>query len=133
MTIGTRIKQLREANNLTQEELGAAINTKKQTIFKYETGIITNIPMDKIVLIAKKLNCDPAYLMGWSDDPTLNKDNSTKKDSNEAIDSQSGNIVIPEKYKDLMVAFEGGAEDLTQEDIQSVINFVEFLKQQKKK
>ena len=41
MTIGQRIKEMRLAKNLTQDELAARIHTTKQTIHKYENGIIT--------------------------------------------------------------------------------------------
>ena len=44
MTIGQRIKEMRLDKNLTQDELAARIHTTKQTIHKYENGIITNIP-----------------------------------------------------------------------------------------
>lgn len=67
MTIGDKIKQLRLGMNLTQEELAVSAGTKKQTIHKYETGIISNIPASKIKAIADKLQTTPAYLMGWTD------------------------------------------------------------------
>ena len=65
MTIGEKIKLLRIQSNLTQEELANYANTTKQTIHKYETGIITNIPANKIKAISEKLGTTPAYLMGW--------------------------------------------------------------------
>ena len=65
MNIGSKIKQLRQELNLTQDELAQAAGTTKQTIHKYETGIIANIPASKIKLIADKLGTTPAYLMGW--------------------------------------------------------------------
>ena len=68
MTIGSRIRVAREAKNLTQEELGKACGTTKQTIFKYENGIITNIPLDRIEKIASVLNVTPAEIMGWTED-----------------------------------------------------------------
>ena len=74
MNIGERIKKLRNELGLTQEELAICANTTKQTIHKYETGIITNIPSSKITLIAKKLNTTPAYLMGWEEKVTTLSD-----------------------------------------------------------
>lgn len=68
MTRGQRIKQLREENGMTQTEVAMAIRTTKQNIYKYETGIITNIPSDKIEAIANLFSVSPAYLMGWEDD-----------------------------------------------------------------
>ncbi len=68
MTLGDRIKVTREALKLTQEELGALCGTTKQTIFKYETGIVTNIPLDRLELLAEQLEVTPAYLLGWEEE-----------------------------------------------------------------
>lgn len=68
MNIGQRIKNMRLKNNLTQDELALRINTTKQTIHKYENGIITNIPSSKIEAIANVLNTTPDYLMGWTEE-----------------------------------------------------------------
>lgn len=70
MTTGEKIRQLRIDAGMTQEDLGKAARTTKQNIYKYETGIITNIPAVKIGLIAKALNTTPAYLMGWDEEET---------------------------------------------------------------
>lgn len=65
MTIGQRIKDLRLQNRLTQEDVANYIGVAIQTIYKYENGIVTNIPSDKIELMAKVLKTTPAYIMGW--------------------------------------------------------------------
>lgn len=67
MTIGEKIKMAREAKGLTQEQLGALCGTTKQTIFKYENGIITNIPLDRLEKMAEVLSITPMSLMGWED------------------------------------------------------------------
>ncbi len=76
MTIGDRIKVLREEEKLTQDELAKYIDTTKQTIHKYENNIVTNIPSDKIVKISEILNCTPAYLMGWTEEKTVTEKSS---------------------------------------------------------
>ena len=68
MTIGEKIKQLRIKNKLSQEALATALNTTKQAIYKYESGIVTNIPMDKITVLASVLETTPAHLMGWDEE-----------------------------------------------------------------
>lgn len=72
--LGKRIRTLREKAGLTQTELANAIGTSKQNIYKYEQGIITNIPLDRIETIASVLNTSPAYLMGWDDEPQTSGD-----------------------------------------------------------
>ncbi len=71
MKIGERIKYRREELGIAQTQLAERIGTSKQNLYKYENGIIANIPADKIEAIAKALHTTPAYLMGWSDDPSL--------------------------------------------------------------
>jgi len=75
MAIGERIKQARELYGMSQTELADKLQIKKQTLFKYENGIITNIPSDKIEMIGKILSVSPAYLMGWEDNLTIDNAN----------------------------------------------------------
>lgn len=65
MTIGNRIKSIRESKGISQVDLANAVKISKQTLYKYENGIITNIPSDKIEGIANFLRISPSYLMGW--------------------------------------------------------------------
>ena len=77
MTIGQRIKAARERRDMTLDEVAKRCNTTKQTIFKYENEIVTNIPYDKIVLLSNALDVSPSYLFGWEEkenspsEPTL--------------------------------------------------------------
>ena len=71
MSIGEKIRALREQKGLTLEDLGKLCGTTKQTIYKYETGVITNIPLDRLELIADALSTTAADLMGWTAKPRL--------------------------------------------------------------
>lgn len=64
-TIGERIKTAREAKGMSQEDLGKSFGATKQTVYKYETGIITNIPLDNLEKMAVALGVSSAYLAGW--------------------------------------------------------------------
>ena len=66
MTVGERIKELRTSLGLSQVDFADKINVSKQTLYKYENNIITNIPSDKIEAAARLGNVSPAYLMGWT-------------------------------------------------------------------
>ena len=68
MNVGQRIALAREQRNMTLEEVARLCETTKQTIFKYENGIVTNIPYDKIVLLTKALDVSPSYLFGWNEE-----------------------------------------------------------------
>ena len=67
MIVGEKIKKVRESKNIAQVDLANQVGISKQTLYKYENGIITNIPSNKIESIAKALETTPAYLMGWDD------------------------------------------------------------------
>ncbi len=67
MSVGQRIKAARERRNMTLDEVAKRCETTKQTIFKYENEIVTNIPYDKIVLLSKALDVTPSYHFGWEE------------------------------------------------------------------
>lgn len=72
LTIGQKIKVLREKNGLTLEQVGSAVGVGKSTVRKWETGIIANMRRDKIAALARVLHTTPAYLMGWEEDQVTN-------------------------------------------------------------
>lgn len=49
---------------MTQSELAEKCDTIKQTIYKYESGKVENIPLERVVLLANALHTTPAYLRG---------------------------------------------------------------------
>ena len=67
MTIGERIKKVRENAGISQTELANAIGVSKQSLYKYENNIVTNIPSDNIEAIARITKASPAYIMGWEE------------------------------------------------------------------
>ena len=68
MTVGERMKEIRKRLGMSQVAFADKINVSKQTLYKYENNIITNIPSDKIEAAAELGNVSPAYLMGWEMD-----------------------------------------------------------------
>ena len=67
MTRGQKIKQLRESKGISQTYFAKSVGVSKQSLYKYENDIITNIPSDVIERISENLGCSPAYIMGWSE------------------------------------------------------------------
>lgn len=72
MTVGERIKEIRNKIGMSQVDFADKINVSKQTLYKYENNIITNIPSDKIEAAAQLGNVTPSYLMGW--EPVTDED-----------------------------------------------------------
>lgn len=64
-TKGSRIKEAREKIGMSQTDMADRIGVSKQTLYKYENDIITNIPSDKIEEISALTGVSPAYIMGW--------------------------------------------------------------------
>lgn len=108
MTKGQRIKAKREELNIGQTELANKIQVSKQTLYKYENDIVTNIPSDKIELLSKALNTTPAYIMGWEGD-----DDDTHKALVDAyVKRQEVEVAIDmyEKYKSASPAVRAAIE-----------------------
>lgn len=114
--LGQRLRELRTLAGLTLDEAGKRIGASKQTLYKYETGIITNIPLDKIEELAKLYRVSPAEIMGWSDD-----------DENYYHDPDAA--ALADMLKDnprYRVLFEA-SRDLSKENIEFVIKMIENL------
>lgn len=61
--MGQRIHEKREAAGLSVEELADKIGVSRQTVYKWEKGIVKNIDRDYIGKMAALFRCDPEWLM----------------------------------------------------------------------
>jgi len=73
--IANTLKELRRKAGLTLEEVAERLGTSKQTIHRYENGVIANIPHEKIERLAEVLGATPAELMGWEGSGVYSYDN----------------------------------------------------------
>ena len=73
MTIGQKIKELRQHLNMSVDDLAAKLGKNRATIYRYEKGDIENLPLDVLEPLANALETTPAYLMGWDETPKENK------------------------------------------------------------
>ena len=122
MTVGERIKLARETKNLSQTDLANACKISKQTLYKYENNIITNIPSDKIEVIANYLSISPAYLMGWETD---NKDTNNKLTDDEELQEYLEELKNRSEMRMLFSLAKGG----TKEDVEKAVKIIEALKE----
>ena len=65
MTIASRLKRFRERKGYTQDYVGSMLGVAKQTINKYESGKITNIPLDTIEKLAVLYGVSEIDITGW--------------------------------------------------------------------
>ena len=122
MTVGERIKLARETKNLSQTDLANACKISKQTLYKYENNIVTNIPSDKIEVIANYLSISPAYLMGWETD---NKDTNNKLTDDEELQEYLEEL----KNRSEMRMLFSLAKGATKEDVEKAVKIIEALKE----
>ena len=67
MTMGERIKAMRKAQGLTQEELGNMLGIKKAAVQKYEKGTVKNIKYDTLMLLAEIFGTSVEYIVSGGD------------------------------------------------------------------
>ena len=93
MGLKENIKNRRLELNLTLEEVSKKLSISKPTLQRYESGVISNIPSDRIEKLASILETTPALLMGWEDEdknlkinPPLTKEEQTLLDQYNTLD-----------------------------------------------
>ena len=72
--IGENIKNLRISKGMSQAALAEKIGETRQTLWKYESGTVTNIPVVKIEALAEALSCDPSELLGWEQEGNVERE-----------------------------------------------------------
>jgi transcriptional regulator len=64
------LKAARLRAGMTLDDVAQKVGVSRQTIQRYESGVIQNIPSDNIEKMAKALNVSPGVLMGWESSET---------------------------------------------------------------
>ena len=105
----------------SENALEKAIGLAQSSIKNWRNGK-SKPSLEAVSKIADYFGVSVDYLLGKTDDPTPPKKSDGKP-----------KLYVPPEYASVMVAFAGGTENLTQEDIDSIIEFIEFKKNQKKK
>lgn len=121
MTIGRNIYHARKLSGMTLEELSKHIGISRQTLSRYENGIIGNIPSDRIEKIAIALNISPSQLMGWEEmSGGHEEEHYTDPTVNEYAEQLRTN-------PNMRLLFDT-TKDMTKEDIDYVVDLVNRLK-----
>ena len=111
------LRQLRKEAKRTQQQMANVLGITQQAYAAYENDK-SSPPKDVLEKIAEYFHVSTDYLLG-------------RETKSPPAQQESVGIVIPEKYKDIAVAFHGGADNLTQEDIDDIVRFIEFTKSKK--
>lgn len=67
--LNERIKERRLQLGYTLLYVADLLGVKEATVQRYESGEIKNIKHETIISLSNILKCDPAYLMGWQENP----------------------------------------------------------------
>ena len=86
-------KKIKKEKKLTIEQIAKAANLPKGSVQNIFCGYVPNPRSDTVEAIERALGIN---------------------EKSSPAEQESNGIVIPEKYKDVAVAFHGGADDLTQ-------------------
>lgn len=78
MTVAERLKELRTEKKMSLDAVAKAIGVSRANIYKYEHGIIENVPRDRVHQLAQLFGVSRPYMEGWTDErlanPTENLD-----------------------------------------------------------
>lgn len=121
MTIGRNIYHARKLSGMTLEELSKHIGISRQTLSRYENGIIGNIPSDRIEKIAIALNVSPAQLMGWEE---MSGNSADEYYTDPAVNEYAEQLRTNPNMRLLFDA----TKEMSKEDIDYVVDLVNRLK-----
>lgn len=71
MEVYERIKARRKELGLSADDVAAALGVSRATVYRYESADIEKLPTQIIAPLSKILRCSPAFLMGWTEDSSL--------------------------------------------------------------
>lgn len=114
--MGKRIRELRLAADLTQEQLGDMVGLQKSAIAKYENGKTENMKRSVIQKMADVLGVSPAYLMGFEEDVPY------------YLDPDAAELAKEIANRDELRVLFDATRDISKEDIDVVIRMIEGLK-----
>ena len=109
MDTGERLRELREAKGLSQEEVAKAIGVGRVTYLKYENG--ENRPVRKLKELSSFFNVSIDYLLG-NESPKV-----SKRDMND----------LAKFLNKTEVLFDGNTYNLSEEDQQKLRSALEFV------
>lgn len=109
MDTGERLRELREAKGLSQEEVAKAIGVGRVTYLKYENG--ENRPVRKLKELSSFFNVSIDYLLG-NESPKV-----SKRDMND----------LAKFLNKTEIMFDGNTYNLSEEDQQKLRNALEFV------
>ena len=111
--VGEKLRKARKAKKMSMKQLGELVNLHESTISRYEKGEINALDIDKLKEFAQVLGVPAVYLMGY-DTPKQSDHSRTKE------------------YMRTRWESEIGAFDLTEREIDDLIEYAKFLRSKRR-
>ena len=93
MNYRKRIRDLREDNDLKQEDIARILKTSKQGYSNYERGY-RKLPIDDLIILADFYGVSADYILGRTDNPEMNTRKTTNKNQVNIGRDNNGNITM---------------------------------------
>ena len=119
--IGDRVKEMRLKMGMSMDDLAKMVGISRQAVYKYENGIVTNIPTIRLSAIAKALKTTPGWLMEWGDEYP------TSSEGKEPLGKQE----TPAEARDVVAGLSellDSIQDLDEEQASKTLEYIQFLK-----
>lgn len=116
---GKILRQLRTKNLLTQADIGKITHKGDSTVRMWELGR-SEPDNETMSILADYFNVSVDYLLGRNENSPANNG-----------EADNATFVIPEKYSGIRVALNEGDKNLTQDDIDDIIRFINFTANKK--
>lgn len=129
--IAHRLSQMIEKRDTSYGALSEKTGIPKSAIHRYATGETTNIPIDRISLLAEALNVDAEYLLGWDEVEEKDKDKiGVHKDNLSHFSDKPELLSLYNKIYEnerLQLLFDT-AKDLTPEDLETILIHIQGIR-----
>lgn len=132
--VSDRIKKAIEKSGYSFVELEKRTGVSKSALQRYSQGVTTKVPVDVVNAIGGATGISPFYLIGWGDDPNY----FPLKDIEDYVEERPNKQDIRLKTicnklssHNLLNELFDKVCDLTDNDIESVIMFVDTIRKQR--
>lgn len=122
--IGERIKTIRKQKGITLADLGARLGISESNMQRYESGKIASVSIDFINRLAPILEVKPEWLIGWDKEPTP---------QGYYIDSETAEYAEYLRTRPSARLLFSASRGISKEEMQEVVNYIEFIKSRNKK
>lgn len=112
-----RILDLMQKNGISAHKLEVEAPIAISSIQAWKNGK-SKPSLEAVSKIADYFGVSVDYMLGKTDDPTP-----PSKGNN--------NLFVPKNYENILIALNNGADNLSQEDIDNIVKFIEFTKNNK--